>query len=173
MLQAFIIEGLNKQYVLNANNEKNRSDWIAQLVFQSQEYRNPVRRFIRTGEVIHGIGLFSTKIAKNNLLSVFENRSATYVNKQFARVVVTNFPRIILIDPVNNTLKAQYTWTATTLPVLEIVSLLLFTIFILHFNYLNILPLLLKVDEDTLKVVIGKFILVVKYGLTLILIAII
>ena len=163
MLQAFIIEGLNKQYVLNANNEKNRSDWIAQLVFQSQEYRNPVRRFIRTGEVIHGIGLFSTKITKNNLLSVFKNRSATYTNKQFVRVVITNFPRIILIDPVNNTLKAQYTWTATTLPVLEIVSLSWLTIFILHFNYLNILPLLLKVDEDTLKVVIGKFILVVNY----------
>jgi hypothetical protein len=96
------------------------------LEIQIQEYRNPVRRYIRTGEVIHGIGLFSMKPSTSkHILSVFESiahSNSANNNKQLVRVVITNFPRLILIDPVNNTLKSQYTWAATSPPTLTAVS---------------------------------------------------
>ena len=44
---AFAIEGNKKQFMLSANNEKNRDLWMSVLEKQIHEFRNPVRRFIR------------------------------------------------------------------------------------------------------------------------------
>ena len=58
---AFAIEGNKHQYLLSANSDKNRDLWIAMLEKQIHEFRNPVRRFIRTGEVVHANGFVKRK----------------------------------------------------------------------------------------------------------------
>lgn len=104
---AFAIEGNKKQFMLSANNEKNRELWISVLEKQIHEFRNPVRRFIRTGEVVHANGF----VKKGNLFG-----------KVPVLLVVTNYPRIIEIDPATIELRDQYTWTQSTCPTLTKIS---------------------------------------------------
>jgi len=104
---AFAIEGPKKQFLLSANNEKNRELWISVLEKQIHEFRNPVRRFIRTGEVVHANGF----VKRRNLFG-----------KTPILLVVTNFPRIIEIDPATIELKDQYSWVQTAPPTLKKLS---------------------------------------------------
>ena len=98
---AFAIEGNKKQFMLSANNEKNRELWISVLEKQIHEFRNPVRRFIRTGEIVHANGF----VKKGNIFG-----------KVPILLVVTNYPRIIEIDPATIELRDQYSWTPKTPP---------------------------------------------------------
>lgn len=108
---AFTIEGKNKNYIFNARNEKTRDIWIYVLENHLREYRNPVREFLRTGEVVHANGLF---FRRKNILE-----------KQCVRVVVTNFPRIILMNSIDSTLINQYEYSIETPPTITTVSTLL------------------------------------------------
>ena len=91
---AFIIEGKNKTYIFNARNEKTRDIWIYAIENHLREFRNPAREFLRTGEVVHANGLFLQR--------------KTILKKKCIRVIVTNFPRIILLNSVDSTLIDQY-----------------------------------------------------------------
>lgn len=104
---AFAIEGNKKQYMLSANNEKNRELWITVLEKQIHEFRNPVRRFIRTGEIVHANGF----VKKKNVFG-----------KTPILLVITNFPRIIEIDPATIELKDQYSWVPAAPPTMTKLS---------------------------------------------------
>jgi hypothetical protein len=101
---AFAIEGNKKQYMLSANNEKNRELWINVLEKQIHEFRNPVRRFIRTGEIVHANGF----VKKKNMFG-----------KTPVLLVVTNYPRIIEIDPATIELIDQFSWVPSAPPTMS------------------------------------------------------
>jgi hypothetical protein len=92
---AFGVEGPKKSYLFSANSEKNREKWIEILSKQIDEYKDASRRFVRRGEVILGSGL----LKRRNLFG-----------KVQVKLIVTNFPRIIVIDPSTLTVKDQATW---------------------------------------------------------------
>lgn len=97
----FLIEGNKKTHILCATSEKNRDLWISIIENQIHEFRSPVRRFIRTGEVVHANGF----VKRINMFG-----------KTPILLVVTNFPRIIEIYPATVELKDQYTWDPNSPP---------------------------------------------------------
>lgn len=91
----FGVEGPRRQYLFSASSEKNRDKWISVLKAQIEEFKNPIRRYIRRGEVVLGSGSVKRKtlFGRNGLI-----------------LVVTNFPRVLLLDPNTFALKEQIAW---------------------------------------------------------------
>ena len=75
----------NRRCLLNASNEKVRTQWITVLESQIDQYDDYVRRFLFIGETIIGS---STVKRKNEIL--------TNITKQY-NLVLTNYPRFLLI----------------------------------------------------------------------------
>lgn len=92
---AFCLEGIKKLYIFNASSDKNRNKWIEMLTAQIIEYKNMSRRFVRRGEVILGTGT----LKRRNLFG-----------KVPISLIVTNFPRVIVIDSSTLIVKDQVNW---------------------------------------------------------------
>lgn len=88
-------------YVMCASNEKSRGVWLRCIKDQIEEYKNEIRIHIRRGE-----NVIANEIIKKNGMLLSPK----------VRVVVTNYPKIMLIDPKANTLKEQRLWSANSQP---------------------------------------------------------
>jgi hypothetical protein len=93
---AFCVAGPRRLYLLNANSPINRAAWMKIIEEQIEEFKDPDRRFIRTGEVLYGRG----NLKKKNMLGM----GAT------VRLLLTNYPRIMVIDPIAKIRKEQISW---------------------------------------------------------------
>lgn len=101
---AFAVIGQNKLFLLNANTDQNRAAWIKIIEEQIEEFRDPDRRHMRTGEQIYGKGV----IKKRNMFGMGSN----------VRLIITNYPRIIVIDPAPNVKRHQISWAREDPPAL-------------------------------------------------------
>jgi hypothetical protein len=96
-LYAFALVGKNKFYVMCASNERSRAVWIRCIGEQIEEFKVDIRQHIRRGEVI----VADEKVRKKGgLLGTFST----------VRLVITNFPKIMIIDPRDCILKEQLSW---------------------------------------------------------------
>jgi hypothetical protein len=76
---------------------------------QIYEYQDIVRRFVYTSETVLGSGV----VGKKNLLGL----------ETSCRLVITNFPRLLIIDPFACRLKDQIVFTKESPPTLKVVRL--------------------------------------------------
>ena len=106
---AFAIIGQNKLFLLNANTDQNRTAWIRIIEEQIEEFRDPDRRHLRSGEQIYGKG----HLKKKNMFGMGST----------VRLIITNYPRIMIIDPIPNVKRHQISWTRDEPPTLIKVSL--------------------------------------------------
>lgn len=90
-----------------ATNEEDRNAWIQILEAQISEFQDVVRRFVYSSEEVAG----SSVVIKKNLIGI----ESSY------RLVITNYPRMLLIDPVTCKLKDQILFTREALPTLKTV----------------------------------------------------
>jgi hypothetical protein len=93
---AFALVGPKKTHVLCASSDKNRIAWINLIMEQIEEYKDILRRFLKTGEQTVGHGM----VKKKNVFGL----STTL------RMLITNFPRIILIDEAPGVINDQMSW---------------------------------------------------------------
>ena len=49
---AFCVENNKKQYLFSANSDKSRDVWIQLIHKQIDEYKNPIRKFLKRGEIV-------------------------------------------------------------------------------------------------------------------------
>ena len=103
---AFVIDGPSRKFIATASNEKNRAAWIQILQAQIEEFREPIRRFLYAKEIVHGNGLVKEK-------GVMGGYGGNY------RMVVTNYPRALLIDDSKLVLKSQMSWRRDQAPSFE------------------------------------------------------
>ncbi len=93
---AFALIGPKKYYLACASSEKNRHAWMTVLDEQIEEFKEDIRRFLRNGEVVHGNAI----VKKKNMLGIGST----------VRLLLTNFPRILVIEPASLVLKEQMSW---------------------------------------------------------------
>ena len=115
---AFAIEGNKKKFVFCASNEKNRVAWMMLLNEQIEENRDIIRKFLKTGEELH-----ANQVVK---------KKGTFGFNSSIRLVVTNFPRILIIDAKTNKLLETISWERTEPPELITVRFLFTIFFILY-----------------------------------------
>ena len=91
-----MIEGPSKHLLLCASSERNREIWIKVLSDQIQEFKDPMRRLVFRNEIIVAKG----NVMKKALLLYYK-----------ALICITNFPRLLVVNPATMTVKEQITWT--------------------------------------------------------------
>lgn len=101
---AFALIGPKKYYLACASSEKNRHAWMTVLDEQIEEFKEDMRRFLRSGEIVLGNAI----VRKKNMLGIGSN----------IRMLLTNYPRIMLIEPASLVLKDQMSWTRENPPIL-------------------------------------------------------
>ena len=99
---AFAIIGNNRLFLLNANSHSNKVAWIKMIEEQIEEFKDPDRRFLRSGEQIYGKG----NIKKKNMFGMGST----------VRLLLTNYPRIMVIDPIAKVKKHQISWARENPP---------------------------------------------------------
>jgi hypothetical protein len=100
----FLVSGPRKQLILCASNERNRAAWIILINEQSEEYRDIIRRYLKTGEEL---------IANEVII-----KKSSFGISSKIRMVITNYPRILLVHPTNSKLFEQIIWTRDAPPIL-------------------------------------------------------
>lgn len=95
-----------KKFVATANNESCRVAWLKVLENQISEFSAPERRFVYSNEIVHAKGV------------LIEKKMRALVSKTVF-LVVTNSPRLLIIDLDAMTLKSQMTWNAKQPPKFE------------------------------------------------------
>ena len=91
------------QFVLCASSERNKQLWMSLLNEQIIEFHDPIRRFLRTGEIVHGNNIVKVK----NVFGMSSN----------VRLVITNMPRILVINPIALVINDQVSWSREDPPV--------------------------------------------------------
>ena len=114
---AFCVAGQGRTFLFNANSHTNRVAWIRVIEEQIEEFRDPDRRHLKTGEILYGKG----NLKRRGVLGLGTN----------IRMLLSNIPRIMIIDPVTNLKKQQITWSRDSPPILVRVSHIFIT---LHHN---------------------------------------
>lgn len=76
---------------------------------QIQEFKRDVRIFLRRGEVV----IADSKVKKKG--GLFGSYSLT-------RLIITNFPKILIVDATSNVLREQRSWTKEESPRLVVIS---------------------------------------------------
>jgi hypothetical protein len=104
---AFALIGPKRTHILCASTDKNRIAWTNLIREQIEEYRDLLRRFLKTGEIIVGNSL----IKKKNIFGMSTN----------LRMLLTNYPRILLIDEVGGAVNDQMSWQRDTPPTIAMV----------------------------------------------------
>jgi len=93
---AFAVIGARKFFLFNANNQANRAAWISVIEDQIEEFKDPDRRYLRTGEALYGKG----DVKKKNMLGM----------GVASRLLITNYPRLIVVDPIAKVRKMHLSW---------------------------------------------------------------
>lgn len=93
---AFALVGPKTTHVLCASSDKNRVAWINLISEQIIEFKDILRRFLNTGESIVG----NSQVRKKGLFGFSSNM----------RVLLTNLPRLIVIDQTAEVLNDQMSW---------------------------------------------------------------
>ena len=91
-----------------ATNEEDRTLWINVIEDQISEFEDITRRFVNANENILGVSI----VTKKNLFGI----------EYSYRLVITNYPRLLIIDPSNASLKEQILFQKTALPTINNVS---------------------------------------------------
>lgn len=99
---AFAIVGQKKTHILCASSEKNRVAWVNLISEQIIEFKDILRRFLKTGEIIVGNGI----VKKRNMFGIATN----------LRMLITNYPRVLMIDENTEVLTDQLSWDRTNPP---------------------------------------------------------
>ena len=95
-MYSFVLEGPRRNLLLCASCERNRELWIKVLTSQIKEFNEPLRRFVYRNEIIVAEGT----LQKKAMLLYYK-----------AMICITNFPRLLVIDPSTMTVKEQIAWT--------------------------------------------------------------
>ncbi len=106
-----------RRCLICATNEEDRTAWINAIEAQITEFQDVVRRFITNNEVVLGNSL----VTKKNLIGM----------ETSFRLVITNFPRILVIEPNSISLKEQILFKLESPPTIQIVRLHELYLFIL------------------------------------------
>jgi hypothetical protein len=109
-------------YIMCASNEKSRAVWMRCIIDQIEEFRVEIRVHLRRNESV-----IANEIVKRNGL----------ILSQKYRMLVTNFPKIMLIDVKTNVLKDERIWTPTTQPTFTLVCNRNVSSTSSHLNYNN------------------------------------
>ena len=96
-----------RRCLLCATNENDRSTWISVLKTQIQAYMDVTKRFLLRNEMVLG----SSPVAKKNMIG----------RETFYGLIITNYPRFIFVDLVENAVKEQIIFTKDHLPTVELV----------------------------------------------------
>lgn len=113
-MNAFCVTGPRRMYILNANNQYNRGLWMRVIEEQIDEFADPDRRHLRTGEIVYGRAV----LKKRGFLGLGST----------VRMLLTNYPRIIIIEPTSNAQQQQITWQRDNPPVFGNISEIRFSI---------------------------------------------
>lgn len=105
---AFAIHGPGRYYVCCASSDKNCIAWMTVIADQIREFSNEIRRYLKTGEII----LANAVVGKKSLLG--------YGTK--VRLVITNYPRMLVISTTEDAVKEQIVWTRESPPTFTEVS---------------------------------------------------
>ena len=92
---AFALTAPKRYHLMCASSEKNRHAWMTVIDEQIDAYKEDIRRFLRSGENILGNAIVKKK---------------TMFGSSNVRLLLTNFPRIQIIDPSTLVLKEQLSW---------------------------------------------------------------
>jgi PH domain len=106
---AFSVIGPKKSLLLCASSERNRVAWMILISQQAEEYADTIRRYLKSGEALHA--------------NVVIKKKGTLGMSSKIRVLVTNFPRILLLDPNSFRILDQMAWNRAEPPTLIVVSL--------------------------------------------------
>jgi hypothetical protein len=98
-LYAFMLEGPRKRLLVTASSNKNRNAWLTILGKHIAALKDSVRRFTFAAETVYGKGKVDKKVGLVN------SRSTKVL------VAVTNYPRLLVIDPVALVVKEQFSWS--------------------------------------------------------------
>ena len=94
---AFCLYGPGQYYVACASSEKNCVAWMTVLSDQIREFQNEIRRHLKTGEVV----VANEIVKKKNVMGM-----GTKI-----RLLITNYPRLMVVGVTDNTVKEQIIWT--------------------------------------------------------------
>jgi hypothetical protein len=108
---AFAIYGSGRYYVCCASSDKNCVAWMTVIADQIREFSNEIRRFLRTGEFV----LANSVVKKKNLIGIGSK----------VRLVITNYPRLLVISTSEIAVKEQIVWTRDNPPAFYMVFLFL------------------------------------------------
>ena len=98
----------NQRCLMCATNEKERTLWISVLEDQIYEFQDSTRHYLFYNEIEIGTSL----VTKLSITS----------NETNYRLVLTNLPRLLLIDPKSGFFKEQILFIPTEPPILRVVS---------------------------------------------------
>ena len=107
---AFVLEGNKRRLLVTAASENNRRRWMRLLTDHIAEFEPVERRFVYANEIILGRGLVQKRVG---LVSMHTTKTI---------ILVTNFPRLVVIDPVALVVKEQASWSAEKPAAFEMVS---------------------------------------------------
>lgn len=95
-------------WLLCAVSEQDRDIWVDMINSQIDEFKDDNRRFLNSHEIIRGWG----SVKRGGIFGM-----STY------RMLLTNYPRIILIDMDSLTVKEEIRWTLENMPLCRKVPL--------------------------------------------------
>jgi hypothetical protein len=103
---AFALTGPGKQLMLNASNDNNRDAWMRILSKHIRTIqKDELKPFLYRREKIAGHGI----VRKKNIMNIPSS----------FKMVVTNYPRCLLIEPTLNILREEICWNASEPPKFE------------------------------------------------------
>ena len=94
---AFAIIGPDKFLLASASNENNRILWIRLIEQQIEEFKDEMKRFVYHNEIIVASGI----VKKAGMLGFVSTT---------VKIILTNFPRLIVLDAQSVALKEQISW---------------------------------------------------------------
>lgn len=106
---SFAVVGPNKFFVMCASNERSRTIWMKTLADQIQEFKRDVRIFLRRGEVV----IADARVKK---------KGGLFGSYSVIRLIITNFPKILVVDPVTCALREQRSWKKEESPRFAVIS---------------------------------------------------
>jgi hypothetical protein len=104
---AFAMYGPGKYYVCCASSEKNCTAWMTVITDQIKEFSDEIRRFVKTGESV----ITCQTVKRKNIIGLSSK----------VRLVITNFPRMMVITP-DLRIKEQIIWEKALPPTFTMVS---------------------------------------------------
>ena len=109
---AFALESPGKSLLLCASNEESRREWIQNIKEEGQRLQKP-QDFIHPDEITH----CDTVVVESSLMGLSNKR---------VRIILTNYPRLVFVDPGTELVIGQLSWDSENPPAITKVSYLIY-----------------------------------------------